>query len=336
MKTPRLYRLHRLVGLAAAGFLVLFAATGMLIPFKDRLLALTHPRLFGEAPGARPADLDTLVGAAAAAVPGGSVIWLRPAVTPGGAVTARVAAPEAGKVLVVLAPDAALRGVIDPSRDPVLLAVDFHGSLLLGNAGHAGVMVLALPAIGATLLGLWLWLRIRVAGKPIAWRRLSTWHRGIGAMATLPLLLLAMSGLVLAALPWMPETPPPPTSTAPLPPLSLAATAAGAAFPEHRLAQVNPGEPGGVHQLRLADRFGRLVVVEVAADGIPRPEAGPAGLADGLTRLATAIHGWTFLGALSPAVTLLLGLLVLAMGGSGVWMWVRRRPAPRRPAAARR
>ncbi|HEY8126517.1 MAG TPA: PepSY-associated TM helix domain-containing protein [Methylocystis sp.] len=77
MARPLFVWLHRWVGLAMAGFLVVVGLTGSLLAFNMELERVFAPRFFAKAPaGAAPLDLATLAERARALVPQGRLIYL--------------------------------------------------------------------------------------------------------------------------------------------------------------------------------------------------------------------------------------------------------------------
>jgi uncharacterized iron-regulated membrane protein len=136
-----------------------------------------------------------------------------------------------------------------------------HDHLLLTDAGPWVLRAMALCALVAVTMGLWVWWRVRRLPPRTPWRRL---HRLIGPVFVLPVAMMLFTGLVLrwpdlatsvlsawaAPAPAAAKVASPPATGAQAATLGQALTAAAAALPEARPIRIYPAR-GGVVRVRM-------------------------------------------------------------------------------------
>lgn len=162
--------LHRYVGLAMAGFLLMAGLTGSLLAWNDELEALVSPQLFHaeRPPGAQPLDPLQLRDAVAALYPHATVRFTRLVVPPGGTLRVRLA-PLPGTTLAndevfVNAYTGAVLGerrwgdITQGPKNLMPFVYRLHDSLALGEFGTYVVGVVALLWTLDCFVGAWLTL----------------------------------------------------------------------------------------------------------------------------------------------------------------------------------
>lgn len=254
-KPPLLLIVHRWIALALAPLLLLQAATGAVLLFRDQLTQLTLP--VPPAASGRSAPLSAIVAAAANTFPDMRLTRLFLPVQGKSAALAQLEG-SAGTVRYA-AIDPADAGVVSSGsiwRFPMEAALQIHFRLM---AGSAGLAVVALNGLALALLaasGLWQWWpgasRVVSAmtdpARAPARLRLRAWHRTVGALLAFVLLASSVTGLLLA-----------------LPNLPLAA-APGPALPAPPAP--GPGDIDAAHALAAATYPGAIARdVRFAPDG---------------------------------------------------------------------
>lgn len=216
---PLLLRLHFYAGLLVGPFILIAATTGLLYtitPQLDQLIyrdALHADAAAGATAGVARLPLTGQVTAAAAAVPGGTVIEIRPPREPDG--TTRVTFEVPG-----LKPDFARTAFVDPYTGQVRAVLDTYGEWLpvrawidelhrnlhLGDVGRvyselaaSWLWVLALSGLGMWVVRRRRHARVRRTLLPehsaTGRSRLLTWHGAVGLWAAAGMLFLSVTGL---------------------------------------------------------------------------------------------------------------------------------------------
>lgn len=235
MHKPRiLLGLHRWIALAFAPLLLIQAATGSVLLFRDELAKLAMPVEAGASEKA--ASLSALVGSAQRANPDMRVKRLFFPVDDASAAFAQLEGPG-GKLRYAALDPGSARVILTGSiwRFPLEVALEIHYRLMSGSTGLAVIALngLALALLGAS--GLWHWWpgarrvkrELSAPSRAPARLKLRMWHRSIGAVLALVLLTSATTGILLA----VPDLPWPGGSKAPAPdPVSLDAKAVDNAF----------------------------------------------------------------------------------------------------------
>ncbi|WP_028936017.1 PepSY-associated TM helix domain-containing protein [Pseudonocardia spinosispora] len=212
---PLVLRLHFYAGLFLGPFLLIAATTGLLYTLTPQLERYVHQdQLRVTVPhGAQPLPLSQQIETAIAAVPGGTVIEVRPPVSAEG--TTRVVFDAPG-----VPADYSRTAFIDPytARSTGVLTTfgewlpvrawfdELHRTLHLGAVGRLYTELAASWLWVLTLSGLGIWLarrrrqnrvrrtlapELRATGRV----RLRSWHASVGVWATVGLLFLSATGL---------------------------------------------------------------------------------------------------------------------------------------------
>lgn len=270
-------KLHLWLGLSFGALLVLLGLTGSVLAFYPELDAALHPEIRVEG---GPPDWDRALAVVRAEWPDKQGPWRFEVTGQGGAIPARYYNPPERSghafrpLMVWLSPD----GTRALRRDywgeyAVTFIYDLHYTLLLGSAGGALVGWLGFGILALLLSGLWAWwprgswakaLRFKRGAHPQ--RALRDWHKLTGLSGLVFLLLLTVTGIMLA----LPEESDAALGAAGLPvthaphvhdagaagPLrtspSQAITAAQAALPGGRIAWIEtPPAGGGNWRLRM-------------------------------------------------------------------------------------
>ncbi len=214
---PLLMRLHFYVGVFVGPFILLAAVTGLIYTITPQLDQLLYRDALTVPTSSTTVDLRAQVAAAAAAVPDGKVIEIRPAPDP--ASTTRVSFDVPGvaqdytgsweRTAFVDPHTGQVRAVLDTAGEwlPTRAWLDsLHRNLHLGQVGRVYSELAAswLWVLTASGLALWVVRRRRRAklrrtllpqhssrGRP----RLRSWHGAVGLWAAVGMLFLSATGL---------------------------------------------------------------------------------------------------------------------------------------------
>ncbi|MDI2031446.1 PepSY domain-containing protein [Saccharopolyspora sp. TS4A08] len=210
---PLVLRLHFYAGLLIAPFLVVAATTGLLYVFSPQLEQLVYDRELHVPASPHHVPVDDQLAAAREALPGASVMSIRPAPTPTDTTQVLFAAPdlpESFQRTAFIDPHTAeVRGVLDTYGSgqalPLRAWIDnLHRGLHLGDFGRLYSELAASWLWVVVLGGLLLWFRRRRATRrslvvpaPAATgrKRLLSWHGALGTWIALGLLFLSATGL---------------------------------------------------------------------------------------------------------------------------------------------
>jgi uncharacterized iron-regulated membrane protein len=349
----RLIAAHRWLGVAAAAFWLLQAATGILIVFHWELddATLAGPRAVTDLPA-----LEARLAALAPAQSGRHVtsIW-----TSAGArdrYDVHVAQADGGSRVIRIAGDGTvLRDMDGKDRTATDTIVVLHQTLLAGKAGGwivgiSGVLLLSNLAAGAFVAwprrGNWARAVVPIrSGGPTA--RAYSWHRALGLIGVVPAILLVSAGILrvfedgtarligtvpikMAAQPGEPRIG-----------FAAAIEAALRAMPGSTLTAVTgmPGSDDATWRIRLLApderrrAYGMSTVFVDAIGGRVRGiyPASAAPLANGFMDTLYAIHTGEVAGIFGRLLVLTTGLWLATMIVLGVILWQRRRrPRPAR------
>lgn len=182
----RARQFHLWLGVIAAPLLMVLAITGL-------FLAIDAVRDQRSQPAAVPAGLS-VADLAAGLARHGSLERL--VVTPAGTIVAQFSAPR--RRAAVDATDGSLHPIVETS-DAIRTATEIHRTLMLGDRGRALLALATVAGLLLTVSGLWR-LRRGERGEGTV-RRL---HRRLGLLFTLPIVVSALTGLVLAAITLVP------------------------------------------------------------------------------------------------------------------------------------
>lgn len=345
MNRALLLRVHRYIGLALAPFLLIQAATGALLLWRDDVARLFDPAATTSRRAGTTISAGEAVLRAEQALPQGRVARLQWPATPDGTFLARLTTPG-GTLYAAIDPagGAVLRsgGV---ASFPAELALALHLRLLTGRAGMAVVVLdgLALLALAASGIMFWwpkraprwrqLTVRWNVAGRLV----LRQLHRTIGVTLSAVLAFSALTGVLLAVPELAAGSP-----TAPVRPPVSPAVIDRAVAAAHRLAPM-----GALHDLRID--AARIVVNITAPERGPRamhrvtvPLSAPgtpvllrAGDNPALWMTILPLHAGDPLGTAGRLLLLLGAMILAALAISGPLMWWQVAAVRRRAMAAK-
>ncbi len=206
--------LHLWLGLGIGGLLVLLGLTGSVLVFYPELDALLHPAIRAEAsaPVAGEPDWDRTLATVRKAYPDKQGPWRFEVTGEAGAIPARYYNPpeRAGHafrpMMVWISPDGGQVLRRDYWGEYAMTFIyDLHYQLLLGETGGTVLGWLGFVLLALLLSGLWAWwpkgswkkaLRFKRGAHPQ--RSLRDWHKLTGLSGLLFLLILTVTGIMLA------------------------------------------------------------------------------------------------------------------------------------------
>ena len=206
--------LHLWLGLGIGGLLVLLGLTGSVLVFYPELDALLHPAIRAEAnaPVAGEPDWDRTLATVRKAYPDKQGPWRFEVTGEAGAIPARYYNPpeRAGHafrpMMVWISPDGGQVLRRDYWGEYAMTFIyDLHYRLLLGETGGTVLGWLGFVLLALLLSGLWAWwpkgswkkaLRFKRGAHPQ--RSLRDWHKLTGLSGLLFLLILTVTGIMLA------------------------------------------------------------------------------------------------------------------------------------------
>ena len=203
---------HLWLGLGIGGLLVMLGLTGSVLVFYPELDALLHPQIREQASAQTKPDWDRALATVRQAYPDKQGPWRFELTGEAGAIPARYYTPpeRAGHdfrpMMVWLSPD----GSRVLRRDywgeyAMTFLYDLHYRLLLGETGGALLGWLGFVLLALLLSGLWAWwpkgswikaFRLKLRAHPQ--RSLRDWHKLAGLSGLLFLVILTVTGIMLA------------------------------------------------------------------------------------------------------------------------------------------
>ncbi|MBV2151223.1 PepSY domain-containing protein [Sphingobium sp. AS12] len=348
MNRALMLRLHRIIGLSMAAFLLVQALSGAMLVYRGPLARLIDP---------------------VAMTSGGT----GPEVSVGIAVTQANRAMAGYRVTRLFAPDAdgaswfaqlgdhdgAVRyASVDPAGGailrsgsvlafPVEAALQIHFRLMAGKVGMAVVILngIALLAMVASGLAYW-WPKRGKMGKALAVRWtlsprlvLRQCHRTAGVVLSTILLFMATTGLLLVVPEWLGSGAASAPSAASAATIDRSVALAQTAFPDAALRDLRIDGDRLIVNFHAPERNARAihrVIVTLAQPHIvsaTRAQTNPA-----LWMSVLPLHAGDAFGAAGRAVLLIVALALAALCVSGPLIWWQakagRRPAPIRKSMA--
>jgi uncharacterized iron-regulated membrane protein len=343
-------RLHRWVGLALGLVLALAALTGASMIVLKPLDRLTHPALFAApASGAAPATLDAVHASLVRRYGPESSFTLRPPREPDDTLWVFVRGPWEGTAYVDPG-SARILGQRGEHEGLVNFLFELHTSLLLGDPGRPVMAVLALSYFFLLATGLFLWWPAkwrqawRVQLKGGLSRSLLDLHKTGGSLLGLLVAVSVFSGAYMA---WKPlsaavtalagdrVTQPPKVEPSAVTGATLEAMAsrARALFPHARIGYIQIAQ-----QPTRPIRFRLKLPDDPHPNGLTsvwfHPASGQVLAVNRWDRLEAGAHATSYIyplhtgelgGLLHEALNALFGVSLFALGGTGAWLWWRRR-----------
>lgn len=335
MHKPRLLPgLHRWIALAFAPLLVLQAATGSMLLFRDDLARSAMPArpvATGEA-----APLSALALAAHSAHPDLRLTRLFYPARTGSAALAQLEGPGGMARYAAIDPaDAKMISSGSIWRFPLEAALEIHYRLM---AGTVGLTVVAFNGLALALLaasGLWQWWpgvrriarELKAPARAPARLKLRMWHRSLGAVLALVLMTSATTGVLLSApnLPLFAAAAATPAAPAALDPANIdrAFALARSTYPQSRPRDVRFGPDGSLAFNFFAPRGGKWGVDVVTISPAPQFEVSalPLERNHALWLTVLPIHTGDTIGPAGrwPMLAAASGLIVLAVSGPLAW-----------------
>lgn len=354
----RAARFHRWLGLAAALFWIIQAATGVLIVF--------HWEIDDATLGGRHAatNLSRIEARTAALAPPGSgrtiaSIWTSAGFADRFDVTVVDQARGSSRVVRVAGDGTVLRDRDDDAPPPTDLLVGIHQTLLGGDAGSwivgtTGILLLTNLVFG--LVAGWpksrTWRRALVTiqtGPVIA--KTYSWHRAVGLWGVLPAILLVAAGVLLvfkdgtAHLLGATPIAVSPRPGAPRIGLAMAVATAERGLPGSSLTAVTtlPSAANAIYRVRLLApgelrrAFGTSTVDVDAVTGriLHIRWATEAPPATRFMDILYAVHTGEIAGPIGRLLVMAVGVWLVSMIIIGLLLWQRRSKAKRRGKANR-
>lgn len=344
--------LHRWTGLVLGPLLVLQALTGLGWTFQEPLTALFHPQ--ARVISGPPASFDRILAAIAAQYPDGQLDRVQFPHDKSLALTARVKRQNATHILLVHPSTTQILASGPLWRFPEQLAERLHGSLLMGRTGHLILRIegIALALLAGSGLFLW-WPGLARAGRALTIHLRAPWprplrevHRVVGALAAALLIVVGITGTLIASEPMVRALV---ASVAPIGPevdLDLPPIAAGAPLiSAHEALEILQARFTGesLVKARAEGTEGRVIIAAFLDGDNDRPMAYDMAALDrangALTVLTTArgqprgdeiiawlapVHSGAVLGPLRWLFALGVTLALIAIALTGLALWVTR------------
>lgn len=351
-----LRKLHKWIGLAVLALVLLQAATGMMIAYRWDLARLLDPQGMTSRGIAGLASLDRIAIAVSKTFPN---LEPRRMMFPDRAdATYFVHLQRSDGAMSYASIDAGSASILRSggvAAFPTEAAFELHHAMMLGNSGRAivgldGLLLFVLLAIGVVLWlprggGVRSALRMQLRSSPQ--RAMLDLHRVPGAIACIPMLMMAMTGTFIALQPLLGARPAagavaPARADSDSGSLERAVALARTVYPENSVREVRwPGDGMLLVLFRapaVSARAVHIVRVDPAAAKVVEIRA-----AEQYTVLTTRLlpfHTGEQFGAVGRAVTFLAGFMLLSMPVTGALVWLQRRRARmrarRRPALEER
>lgn len=346
MSRARMLRLHRIIGLAMAAFLLAQALSGAMLVYRGPLARLIDP----------VAMTSSRWGVGISA---GAAVAQANRATPGYQVT-RLFAPDAEDATYFVQldnGDAAVRyASIDPADGavlrhggllafPVEAALQIHYRLMAGKAGMILVAFngLALLAMVATGLAFW-WPRGGTIRKALAVRWtlsprlvLRQCHRTAGVVLAAILLFIAITGLLLIVPELMENSAAPVSTSASSVAIDRSFALAQTAFPDAALRDLRLDGDRLIVNFHAPERNDRAIHRVIVTLAQPRiVSASHASTNSALWMAVLPLHAGDAFGPVGPALLLIVALLLATLAVSGPLMWWQAKAARRCPATTRK
>jgi uncharacterized iron-regulated membrane protein len=339
-------RLHRLLGLTMAVFLLVQALTGALLVYRGPMARMLDPVGMTSHATGRPVSIGIAVTQADRALPGYHVTRIFAPDAAGATWFAhlRNAAGQARFASVDPA-GGAVRRTGPLAAFPVEAALQIHYQLMAGRIGMAIVALngLALLIMAGSGLAYWWPKRNRMKALAIHWHRaprlvLRHAHRTLGVVAAAFMIVLAATGLLLV----LPDLA---GDARPLPPVAVAAAAldrglalAQSQFPHSTLRDARIDAGRLIVNFNAPTRNARAVhrvIVSLAPSQID--QRIPADRNPALWMTILPIHAGNALGPIGQPLLLIVALALAALSLTGPLMWwhvrTQRRSPSRKPRA---
>ncbi|QGP81046.1 PepSY-associated TM helix domain-containing protein [Sphingobium sp. CAP-1] len=341
MTRPIWLRIHRVLGLTMAAFLLMQALTGALLLYRGPAARLIDPAGMTSAANGPVIAAGEAAARAARALPGYHVTRLFAPDIDGATWFAQLrdADGRAAYASVDPAGGAVLRagGLF---AFPVEAALQIHYRLMAGKAGMAVVALNALALLTMAVSGLCFWwpkrhfakaLTIRWTLKPRLVLRQA--HRTAGVVAAAFLILLAGTGLLLIVPELTDGSAAARLVAAPATAIDQSLLLAQSAFPDAALRDLRIDGDRIIVNFAAPERNARAVHRAIVTLARPHIVSATRAQHNGaLWMIVLPIHAGDAIGAIGPALLMLVALTLAALSISGPIMWWQAAAQRRRPA----
>ena len=344
-------KIHLVIALIAAAFMVVLGATGSVIAFEPELDRLLHPGLSYVAPTGKVLSLAEIGNAASRKYGGEPIVAFLLSASPH--VPIQVIMPRG--IAVVNQYTGEILGVRTRGQTFLGFARALHVRLATGDVGRNIVRWSAFAMLFSLLTGLYLWWplkRVRIRGP---WWSRGFWfdlHNVIGILSLLPLLVLAGTGTVIAfedqvaALldkpagsdpvhtpPALARSEPEPESESGLIQITLdqAVAIAATQLPGAVPYRVQMPQYGGVYIValtflddRIAGERNSVSINPMNGKIIATTRSAELSTRERFMATNEAIHTGTILGIPGRTIAALVSILLPVQALSGLIMWLRR------------
>lgn len=341
MTRPTWLRIHRVIGLAMAPFLLLQALTGALLLYRGPAARLIDPTGLTSRARGPVISAGNAAARAAGALPGHHVTRLFAPDVDGATWFAQLgdANGRAAYASIDPAGGAVLRKG-GPFAFPVEAALQIHYRLMAGRVGMAVVMfnALALLAMAVSGLRFW-WPKCNVAkALSIRWTLsprlvLRQAHRTAGVGAAACLILIAGTGLLLVVPELTEDSAVVAPVDAPAAAIDRSMALAQSAFPDSNLRDMRFDGDRLIVNFHAPERNARAVHRAIVTLDRPHIIRATRAEANGaLWMMVLPFHAGDVIGPVGPALLMLVALMLAALCISGPLMWWQA-AAQRRPYA---
>lgn len=334
-------RIHRVLGLAMAAFLLVQALTGALLLYRGPVARMIDPAGMTSQATGPASSAGRVVEQAGHALPGYHVTRLFAPDVEGATWFAQLS-DDGGRTRYASI-DPAGGGVLRAgslAHFPVEAALQIHYRLIAGKAGMTIIALNALALLTMAVSGLAFWWPRRNPGKALAIRWtlsprlvLRQAHRTIGVVAAAFLALLALTGLMLV----LPEIADNGATAAPIAAPAAAfdhsLSLAQSAFPDKSLRDVRIDGDRLIVNFHAPERNSRAVHRAIVTLRQPHIVSAVRAERNGaLWMIVLPIHGGDAIGPVGPALLLIVALALATLALSGPIMWWQAAAQRRRPA----
>lgn len=332
-------RIHRIVGLTMAAFLLVQALSGAMLVYRGPLARLIDPAGMTSAGSGPTISIGAAVARADKALPGYHAIRIFAPENESATWLAQLADQQGHSAYASIDPNGGeIRRAGGLWRFPIEAALQIHYRLVAGKTGMAIITLNALALLFMLVSGLAYWwpkrnpakaLSIRFTASPRLILRQA--HRTLGVVVATFLTILATTGLLLIVPDLFESGTPPPRLILPTAAIDRGMALAENAFPASKLNDARLNGSRMIVNFKAPERNARAihrVVVDIAASRIV--SAIPADKNPALWMVVLPIHAGNVLGLIGGPLLLIIAIALATLALSGPIMWWHVRAQQRR------